>query len=188
MKVVSIVGLAGAGKSEVARVFEEKGFIKIRFGDLTDRELRARGLEASEENERYVRELLRKQHGMAAYAKLNLPMIDAALKRGNVVIDGLYSWEEYNLLKGCYGEDFYVVSVLASPKTRYDRLVKRGHRGLTPEEAHHRDIAEIENLNKAGPIVMADFMILNESALSDLRKATERVIEAINGQAQQTIP
>ncbi len=45
MKVVSIVGMAGAGKSEVAGVFEENGFIRIRFGDITDEEIRKRGLE-----------------------------------------------------------------------------------------------------------------------------------------------
>ena len=55
MKVVSIVGMAGAGKSEVARIFEENGFIRIRFGDITDEEIRKRGLELNEENERYIR-------------------------------------------------------------------------------------------------------------------------------------
>ena len=43
MKVVSIVGMAGSGKSEVARVFEKSGFIKIRFGDITDEEIKKRG-------------------------------------------------------------------------------------------------------------------------------------------------
>ena len=56
MKVVAIVGMAGAGKSEVARVFEEHGFKKVRFGDITDEELKNRRLEPSEENERYIRQ------------------------------------------------------------------------------------------------------------------------------------
>ncbi len=106
MKVVSIVGMTGAGKSEVSRIFEESGFIRIRFGDVTDEEVKKRGLELNEENERHVRELLRKEHGMSAYAKLNLPRIDSALKRSDVVIDGLYSWEEYTFLKDYYGETF----------------------------------------------------------------------------------
>jgi dephospho-CoA kinase len=75
MKVVSIVGMTGAGKSEVSRVFEKNGFTRIRFGDLTDEEMKRRGLKPSEESERLVRELLRKEQGMAAYAKLNLPRI-----------------------------------------------------------------------------------------------------------------
>ena len=176
MKVVSIVGMSGSGKSEVSRVFEETGFIRIRFGDVTDEEIEKRGLELNEENERYIRELLRKEHGMSAYAKLNLPRIDSALKRSDVVIDGLYSWEEYTLLKAYFGKDFWVVAVWASPKTRYARLVSRANRGLTPEEAASRDKAEIENTNKGGPIALADFTITNESSLEDLKREAERII------------
>ena len=140
MKVVSIVGMAGSGKSEVAGVFERKGFEKIRFGDITDEEIKKRGLELNEENERHVRQQLRKEHGMAAYAKLNLPKIDALLKSADVVVDGLYSWEEYTLLKSRYGDNFHVVAVWASPKTRYGRLAKRLIRPLTPEEAASVDL------------------------------------------------
>ena len=176
MKVVSIVGMAGSGKSEVARVFEGNGFTRIRFGDVTDEEMRKRGLEPSEESERYIRELLRQEHGMSAYARLNLPRIDSALKHSDVIIDGLYSWEEYILLKDYYGEDFWVVAVWASPRTRCSRLTGRLSRRLTVEEAASRDRAEIENVNKGGPIAMADFTIINESSLEDLRRKAKRII------------
>ena len=39
-KVVAIVGMAGSGKSEVSRVFESHGFVRIRFGDITDEEMK----------------------------------------------------------------------------------------------------------------------------------------------------
>ena len=176
MKVVAIVGMTGAGKSEVAKLFAESGFARIRFGDATDKEIKKRGLELNEENERRVREQFRKEQGMAAYAKLNLPAIDSALKKLDVVIDGLYSWEEYTFLKGHYGENFSLVAVWASPKTRYTRLTARVVRGLTREEAASRDKAEIENINKGGPIAMADFTIINESFLDDLEKEVRKVI------------
>jgi dephospho-CoA kinase len=179
MKVVSIVGMAGSGKSEVARVFENNGFKSIRFGDITDEEIRKRGLELNEENERHVRQQLRKEHGMAAYAKLNLPKIDALLKSSDVVVDGLYSWEEYTLLKSRYGDDFHVVAVWASPKMRYERLSKRAVRPLTTEGAASRDVAELENINKGGPIAMADFTIINETSLKDLEKETEKVLSEL---------
>ncbi len=181
MKVVSIVGMTGAGKSEVARLFEENGFIRIRFGDITDEEIRKRGLELNEENERYIRELLRKEYGMSAYARLNLSSIDLARKQSAVVIDGLYSWEEYTFLKTHYGEDFYVVAVWASPKTRYARLTDRSNRRLTLEEATNRDRAEVENINKGGPIAMADLTIINEFSLEELVRETEGVISRLRG-------
>jgi dephospho-CoA kinase len=176
MKVVSIVGMAGAGKSEVARVFEENGFVRVRFGDLTDDEIKKRGLELNERHERDIRELLRKNHGMAAYAKLNLHRIDSALEHSDVVIDGLYSWEEYTFLKNYYQEGFYVVAVWASPRTRYARLTSRLNRCLTLEEAANRDRVEIENINKGGPIAMADFTIINGASLEKLKRGTKGII------------
>ncbi len=179
MKVVAIVGMTGAGKSEVARLFAENGFAKIRFGDVTDKEIKKRGLELNEVNERRIRELLRQEQGMAAYAKLNLPAIDSALKKSDVVVDGLYSWEEYTFLKGHYGENFAVVAVWASPKTRYTRLTSRAVRGLTREDASGRDKAEIENINKGGPIAMADFTVINEYFLDDLETEVIKIISWI---------
>ena len=179
MKIVSIVGMAGAGKSEVAKVFEERGFVRVRFGDVTDDEIRKRGLPMNEESERKVRELLREQYGMAAYAMLNLSRIDLARTQSNVVIDGLYSWEEYLFLKTYYGDSLCLVAVFASPKRRYERLVNRMDRRLLTEEAVSRDRAEIENLNKGGPIAVADFTIINESSLKDLRRKVREVMAKI---------
>jgi len=179
MRVVAVVGMAGAGKSEVARIFERSGFKRVRFGDVTEEEIKNRGLELNEESERHVREQLRREHGMAAYAKLNLPGIDASLESSDVVVDGLYSWEEYTLLKDHYGDKFTTVAVWASQATRHSRLANRAERPLTAEGAASRDRAEIENLNKGGPIAMADFTIINEASLKELEWETERVISAL---------
>ena len=66
-----------------------------------------------------------------------------------------------------------------SPATRYARLSKRKVRPLNTEEAAGRDKAEIENVNKGGPIAMADFTILNELSLESLKQATEKVVAAL---------
>ncbi|MCX7912787.1 MAG: AAA family ATPase [Dehalococcoidales bacterium] len=182
MNVVAIVGMAGSGKSEVARFFSEQGFSVVRFGDITDETLRSRGLALTEENERAVREELRRRYGMAAYAELSLPRIDGALgKNGKVVVDGLYSWEEYLFLRERYGDRFAVVAVWAPPSVRYRRLGSRKVRPLTPAEAFSRDRAEIENLNKGGPIAMADFTVLNDASLTELREQLAKVMERLNG-------
>ena len=179
MKVVALVGMAGAGKSEVARLFEKNGYRRIRFGDVTDIEVAKRGLPLNEANERQVREQLRKEQGMAAYAKLNLPRIDEALQKSNVIVDGLYSWEEFILLKDYYGERLKLVAVYSSPKTRAARLAVRRIRPLTAQEAADRDKNEIEIINKGGPIALADFTITNESTLQELIKQTQYIIERL---------
>ena len=183
MKLVAIVGMTGAGKSEVSRFFERAGFLRIRFGDITDEEVRKRGLELNEENERHVREELRQAHGMAAYAILNLSRIELGFKQQDVVIDGLYSWEEYMMLKSYFGEKLLTLAIWSSPRTRYARLASRDVRPLTTEEAASRDKSEVEKLHKAGPIAMADFTISNETLLKDLAKETRKMITTIRKRA-----
>jgi len=179
MKIVAIVGMAGAGKSEVAAVFVEAGYERVRFGDVTDEEVRRRGLPLNEENERSVREQLRREQGMAAYARLNRPRIDSALEHSSVVIDGLYSWEEYTFLKDLYGGILSVVAVWASPETRYRRLARRTERRLTPQQGVSRDREEIEVINKGGPIAMAEFTIINESSKERLKQQVEEIISRL---------
>jgi dephospho-CoA kinase len=179
MKVFAIVGMTGSGKSEVAKLFNDRGFTTVRFGDITDEAVKKLGLPLTEENERPARERIRTEHGMAAYAKLSIPRIDEALKTSSVVVDGLYSWEEYAYLKSYYTDKFIVIAVWSSPQDRYDRLSSRKERPLTFRQAVSRDHAEIENLNKGGPIAMADFTIVNNSSLSNLKKQMEEIIKRL---------
>lgn len=177
--VVAVVGLPGAGKTEVTKFFVQNGFQKIYFGDITFEEIKHRNLEVNEANERMIREELREKYGMAAYAILNLPKIKDAFKRGNVVLESLYSWDEYKVIKKEFGEAFLVIAVYAPPKTRYERLSKRKERPLTTLEAKNRDYSQIENLAIAGPIAMADYTILNLGTLEDLRADVKKIMKKL---------
>jgi len=177
--IAAIVGMAGAGKSEVSSFLASRGLHCIHFGDVTQDELRRRGLPVNEANERLVREELRAAHGMAAYALLNFARIDAALQAGSVVVDGLYSWEEYLVLKEHYGDRLLVVAVTASPATRRRRLAARPIRPLTADEVASRDRAEIEKVNKGGPIAIADITLVNEGSLENLLTQCEQVLEVV---------
>ncbi|MDO8643257.1 MAG: AAA family ATPase [Candidatus Woesearchaeota archaeon] len=179
-KIIAVVGMCGSGKSLVCDAIEKKGFTKIHFGGITMDEVKKRGLAVSEENEKKVREELRKKYGMAAYAKLNLPKIKLLLERGNVLIDGLYSWSEYKLLKQEFGDKLMVVAVHASPKIRAARLATRAVRPLTSNEVAARDAAEIETLEKGGPIAMADIVISNEGTTPMLQKQIKQLIRILN--------
>ena len=176
MYIVAVVGMTGSGKTVVSRVLEQRGWTRLRFGDVTDDELKRRGLPRQEKHERVVREELREKHGMAAYAKLMVPKIEAALEKGPVVLDGMYSWEEYLVLKEKYTDQFTVLAVYGSPETRHERLGSRKERPLNPKEASSRDKAEIENINKGGPIAVADYTLINEGLLDDITKKVEKFL------------
>ncbi len=170
------MGLTGSGKSEITNILESEDYSRIRFGDITEDLLKKEGKEINEINEKAMREGIREKYGMAAYAKLNFPKIKSNVDEGKkVVIDGLYSWEEYKLLKEEF-PDLFIVSVQASPQTRYSRLAGRDIRPLTNQEAISRDLAEIENINKAGPISMANHTILNEGSKEELKTNLMKVL------------
>jgi len=184
-KLICLVGMTGSGKSVVADYLVSKGFGFLRFGQITLDIVKERGLEPTEENERPVREEMRKKHGMGAYATLNIPKFDELLKKGHVVGDGLYSWSEYKVLKDKYVDQLIVVAVYAPLKVRYERLANRKlakedtdfrHRPATIEQAKARDYAEIENIEKGGPIAMADYTLVNIDTVESLIESVEKIL------------
>lgn len=98
-KIIAIVGMCGSGKSVASEYLENKGYEKVYFGGVTMDKLKESGLEITPSNEKMMREKLRSELGMGAYAKILLPKIKELSKKCNVVLDGLYSWDEYKILK-----------------------------------------------------------------------------------------
>ncbi len=191
-KLICLVGLPGAGKTEAANyLMTKRDFGFVRFGQITLDWFIKKGIKPTEKMERKIREDLRRKYGMAAFAKLNVPKINPLLKKGDVVGDGLYSWEEYIYLKNKYKDRLIVIAVYAPPKMRYQRLINRGKkhgkdsklqfRSFTRKEAIARDKVQIENLHQAGPIVMADYTLINLFSLTALQRQINLVIKDIYG-------
>ena len=169
-QVIAVVGMCGSGKSVVTDCIENNGWTKVYFGGVTLDALRERGLEITPENEKMVREALREEYGYAAYAVKLLPTIKQLLEKKNVVIDGLYTWSEYKYLKKDLKDKLHILCVASNRIDRYNRLSNRPVRPLSLSEAENRDIAEIENLEKGGPIAIADKYIINDSTKEELER------------------
>jgi dephospho-CoA kinase len=56
-------------------------------------------------------------------------------------------------------------------------------RPLTAEQARARDFAEIENVNKGGPIAMADFTIRNDGTLAELEQQAMAIVKVLRGKS-----
>jgi dephospho-CoA kinase len=175
--IIATVGMCGSGKSVAGERLQQLGFARVYFGGLTIDEVKRRGLAVNEANERAVREELRRTHGMGAFAVLSLPQIEALRQSGKrVLIDGLYSFSEYKILREKYGEGLLVIAVFTPRVVRYERLARRTERPLTQTEAVSRDYAEIENIEKGGPIALADYTIVNDGSPEDLIRRLEAVL------------
>lgn len=178
-KIVAIVGMCGSGKSVASEYLENNlGYKKVYFGGVTMKKLQEANLEVNPENEKMMREKLRKELGMGAYAKVLLPEIKELLKDNNVVLDGLYSWTEYKILLEEIPE-LVLISIVTDKNIRYERLTKREFRPLTNEEATKRDLSEIENIEKAPPIAYADYYILNNDSIDAYIERLNNILEEI---------
>lgn len=187
-KLICISGMPGAGKSVASDFFVKKGYKFVRFGQITLNEIKRRKLKPSEANQKQIREEFRKIYGMDAYAKLNYPVFKKLLKKNNVIADGLYSWSEYKFLKDKFGRRMLVIAIFAPPLQRYSRLSKRKpslndknlrNHHFSEAEAKLRDYNEIENIEKGGPIAMADHTLLNTKDITFLNTQLESVFDDI---------
>ncbi len=180
MKLLAVVGMSGAGKSVITDYLEDNKWKKIYFGGITYKLMKEAGIERTEDgkSEKEFREKLRKEHGPECYAKFLEPEIRESLNDNNVVLDGLYSWYEYKYLIDKF-PDLKLLCVVTDKEIRYQRVAERVERAFDREAIVYRDLSEIENLFKGGPIAYADYYILNngtkEEAIERLKKILEEV-------------
>jgi dephospho-CoA kinase len=170
IKIVAFVGLAGAGKSASVDYVTEKGYPKVYFGGVVLDAMTEAGLEHTQENEKPFREELRQKEGNDFVAKRIIKQIHDLIDSGQhrIIADGLYSWTEYKTLKHEFPGEFTLVAVVSKKILRHRRLLTRPVRPLTQAEADQRDYAEIENLEKGGPIAIADHYIINDGDFDNL--------------------
>jgi dephospho-CoA kinase len=178
--VIALVGMPGAGKTLVAEHLSKLSFPVVRFGQIIINELVSRGLPVNPEHEQKIRLELRQLNGMDACAKKALPLIKSALKeRGVVVVDGLYSFSEYKRLHEEFGNDLVVIAIAAPRSVRYRRLANRPDRPFSEEQARQRDYHEIENIEKGGPIAIADYTIVNGDGVDELRNQVDTLLKQV---------
>ena len=178
-KIIAVVGMCGSGKSIATEILEKEGWHKVYFGGVTYKKMAEEGIERTPDSERIFREKLREQYGPECYAKLLLPEIEEAVKTKNVVLDGLYSWYEYKFLKEHLKENFKLLCIVVDKNVRYDRIAVRPERPFDNEKAIERDLSEIENLYKCGPIAYADYYIFNNGTLEEYKKRLEEILKQI---------
>lgn len=176
-KIVAVVGMCGSGKSVAVEEFEKRGWTKIYFGEATFIKMQELGLEINEANERKARELLRATGDKGIYAKIFLPKIQEAIKTNNVVIESLYSWSEYKIIKESFGDAFEVLCIATDAPLRRQRLTQRTFRSMDIQSSTSRDYSEIENIEKGGPIAIADHYILNNGRVSSFKKEIIKYIK-----------
>lgn len=176
--IIAIVGMAGSGKSVACDFLEQKGYQKVYFGGIIYEKMKEEKIEITPNSQQEFRENLRKQYGMGVVAMLLLPKIADLAKTENVVLDGLYSWDEYKILKKEF-PDLKMICIMTDKELRYQRIASRKDRPFSTEEIIKRDISEIENSAKGGPIAYADYYLLNNGNMEEYQRQLNKIINQI---------
>ena len=176
-KIIALVGLAGSGKSSAVEYLTEKGFPKIYFGGVIYKAMDEAGIEKTWDNQQKFREEIRRKEGKDFVIKRVIKNIHDLINAGQnkIVLDGLYTWSEYKFLKHEFPGQVVVIAIVTPKHLRYQRMIKRAERPMQPHEVDQRDWSEIENLEKGGPIAIADYFIINNGTLEQLHQKIDAV-------------
>ena len=184
VKILAIVGMSGSGKSVVVDHLTDRSYPKVYFGGMIYKEMEKRGIERTEdgESEKKFREMIRETEGSDWVVKQVIEEVNDLIKAGQkrIILDGVYSWTEYKTLKHEFPGCMTFLAVVVDKKLRYERVAKRPGRAFDAKAIRERDRSEIENLEKGGPIVAADYYVLNNGTIAELESDVDEVLKKID--------
>ena len=181
VKLLAIVGMSGSGKSVAVDYLTSRGYPKVYFGGMIYKEMEKRGIPRTEdgESEKTFREEIRNTEGKDWVVRQVIEeakdLIGAGQRR--IVLDGVYSWTEYKILKHEFPKNLIFVAVVVDKKLRYDRVAIRPVRPFDGAAIRERDRSELENLEKGAPIAAADYYILNNGTVKDLENRLAEILK-----------
>lgn len=176
--MVCVTGMPGCGKEEVLAVGKDLGFSIVRMGDVVREEATRRGLPITDAAVGGMAHAERQTHGLGIWAERTVPRIQG----DRVLVDGLRGRAELDVFRKAFGADLSVVAVHASPKTRYERMLRRQRKddAATIDAFRARDLREL-SWGLGDVIATADVMLVNEGTLDELRRQARAALERLHG-------
>jgi dephospho-CoA kinase len=169
--------MPGAGKTTVASFLKERGFTIVTMGDAVREEAKRQGLEPTDVNLGRLMLKLRQELGQGAMAHLVLRKLERDGKTGNVVIDGIRSIPEVEVLKKV--GHVRLLAIHASQDTRLKHLRDRGRPDAptNSDEFASRDKREL-SVGISEAIALADETLSNNDlTLEQLKERAHSIVE-----------
>jgi dephospho-CoA kinase len=176
--VIGISGMPGAGKGVFRRKIQELGYPVVIMGDEVREEVKQQNLKPTPQNVGKIMLYIREKDGSAAIAKRCIPKIEKA-DENIIFVDGVRSLNEVDEFKKHF-PNFVILAIHASPKTRYQRLFRRG-RSDDPKNWKtfmERDMREL-GIGVGSVISIADYMIVNGGTIAQLKQRTIQFVKRV---------
>jgi len=147
--IIGLTGKNAAGKGELAKHIQSKGFVYFSLSDALREEATKRGLDHSRNTLINLGNELRKNFGNAVLAKRISDKIkkEEAAGKKDFVIDSIRNPGEIHELRKNKG--FLLVGVVTDQKIRFQRLLKRGRLGDAATFEEFRKHEDRENNDEA---------------------------------------
>lgn len=174
--IVCLTGMPGAGKSTVASYLKERGFSVITMGDAVREEAKRQGFEPTDANLGSMMLKLRQDLGQGAVAHLILKKLERDGNTSNLVIDGVRSIPEVEILKTV--GTVKLLAIHASQDTRFKHLVdrRRSDAPASSDEFAGRDKREL-SVGISEAIALADETISNnEITIDELKERAWSIV------------
>ena len=140
--VVCLTGMPGAGKSTIVSKLKDQGYETFSLGDGVRAEAKKLNLEPTGENLGKLMLELREKNGPGAIAELLKKSIQEST-HDIIIIDGIRSIHEINVLKETGNVKLLAVNAAADTRFNFLRERKRSDDPLTREKFEERDNREI---------------------------------------------
>ena len=179
--IIGLTGKNAAGKGEVAKFLQDRGFYYSSLSDELRAELKRRRLELTRDHLTRIGNELREKNGPAVLAERILQHLGHSR---NYVIDSFRNPGEVQAFQR--RKDFVLWAVTAKPEIRFERIKRRARENdpdtlahflaVEQREAHNTDPTK-QSLNACER--MADARIPNNLSLDDLHKRLTTLLKSV---------
>ena len=181
--IIGLTGRIAAGKGAIAKYFERENFIYSSLSNAVRKEAKEKGIAITRSNLQDLGNLLRKQEGANIWAKKVVEIFDTSK---DYIVDGIRNPAEIEELKKL--KNFYLISIDASQKERYRRVLKRA-KPSDPKDWEgflNMDKRDFGEENSSGQQVyrcmkIADFNLVNNSTIGKLYTEIKKIHNQIKG-------
>jgi dephospho-CoA kinase len=179
--ILGFTGLMASGKDVSKKYLEERyGAKSFKFSTVMRELLQRLGLEIKRSNLVSISYSLRQTFGEDLFSKVMAKDVNAAPEE-IIVVDGIRRLTDIQYLKDLPG--FYLISIEADPKIRYDRAVARNENVGDAEKTFEQFLLDHQQMETEAsiPSVMekAEITVNNNGTLDELYAQIDKIITAI---------